>query len=384
MARGTDVVVVGCESGQACLGEGMEWDARRSELVWVDTMRRLAHRARIGRGGRLKLVCTYHLPGRPGSITPVADEEGWIIALERGIHLLRPDGSTLELLVAAPAGARMKNAACDLRGRLWVGSMAEDQVTPIGALYRLEQDGGLEPVVDALVISSGIGWSPDGTTMYLADSGVRVVYSYPFDVERGTLGTRRVLLSFEEVDGTPDGLSVDGHGDVWIAMYGGHAIRRYAADGTLLAVLHVPAAQVTSCAFGGRGFRSLYITTATDGWDADQRAANPDGGLLYRVDTGAPGRPAQPFRPEPHWWARAAPAASSQAAGTGSGYEIVVAGGHGSMLQSALPEFEVTLVRGGRVHLVGNVIDQAALHAALHRLQDLHLDVLELHRLSDP
>ncbi len=108
-------------------------DARRSEPVWVDTMRRLAHRARIGRGGRLKLVCTYHLPGRPGSITPVADEEGWIIAPERGIHLLRPDGSTLELLVAAPAGARMKNAACDLRGRLWVGSMAEDQVTPIGA-----------------------------------------------------------------------------------------------------------------------------------------------------------------------------------------------------------------------------------------------------------
>ncbi len=384
MMRSTDVVVVPCESGQARLGEGMRWDARRSELVWVDTARRLAHRARIGRGGRLKPVCTYHLPGRPGSITPVEGDEGWIIALERGIHLLRPDGSTLELVAAAPAGARMKNAACDVRGRLWVGSMAEDEVTPIGALYRWDRDGRLQLMVDGLVIPSDIGWSPDGTTMYLADSGAQLMYSYPFDVERGVLGTRRVLLSFEDVDGAPDGFAVDAYGDIWIAMYGGHAIRRYAADGSLLAALEVPAARVTSCAFAGRGFRSLYIATATDGCGTDQRAANADDGLLYRVDTDVAGRSAQPFRPEPHWWARAASGASSHAARMGSGYEIVVAGGHGSMLESALPGFEVSLVRGRRVHLVGNVIDQAALHAALHRLQDLHLDVLELHRLSDP
>ena len=384
MMRSADVVALPGEAGQTCLGTGIAWDDRRSELVWVDTSRRLVHRARIGRDGRLRLVCTYNLPGRPGSITPVADDEGWVIALERGLHLLRSDGSTLELVAAAPPGVRMGDAACDRRGRLWVGSMAEDEVTPIGALYRLDRNGELRMMVAGLIVASGIGWSPDGTTMYLADSGMQVVYSYPFDVERGELGKRRVLISLEDVDGTPDSVTVDADGDIWIAMKGGHAIRRFAAGGSLLAVLHVPAEQVTSCAFGGRGFRSLYITTMADTPDADQWASDPDGGALFRVETDASGRSALPFRPEPRWWARVAPAAPSQAAGPGSGYEIVVAGGHGSILESAFPEFQVTPEHGGRVHLVGNVIDRAALHAALQRLHDLHLDVLELHRLSDP
>lgn len=379
-----EVVVVPGEAGHACLGEGIRWDDRRSELVWVDASRHLAHRARLGRGGRLKRVCTYHLPGRPGSITPIEGDEGWVIALERGIHLLRPDGSTLELVTAAPAGVRMRNAACDPRGRLWVGSMAEDQRTAVGALYRLNHDGELRHMVGGLVVPSGIGWSPDGSTMYLADSGDQVVYSYPFDVERGRLGSRQVLISFENTDGSPADLTVDSRGDIWIAMYRGPAIRRHAADGSLLTAFDVPAALVTSCAFGGRGFRSLFITSMIDIPDAVPVASDPPAGLLVRVESDTSGWPAQPFQPEPHWWTRAAPAATSHAAGPGSGYEIVVAGGHGSILESALPEFEVTSVGGGRVHLVGNVIDQAALHAALQRLHDLQLDVVDLHLLSNP
>lgn len=379
----TDVVAVPCASGQARLGAGINWDDRRDELVWVDTEAQLAFRARTRRDG-LRLVCTYHLPGRPGAIVPLAGDEGWLMALDRSVHLLRPDGSTLELAQIAPPSTRLNAAACDPRGRLWVGSMANDLVTPIGVLHRLDQNGEIEEFVDALVISAGIAWSPDSATMYVADSGHQVVYSYPFDLEHGELGAQRVLLSLEGVDGTPDGLTVDGRGDIWIAMYGGYAIRRYSPDGALVSVLPVPAAQVTSCAFGGRGLRSLYMTTGTDGWDAEQRSADPDAGRLYRVDAGVTGRPALPFRPEPGWWARTAPGAPAQAVGDGPGYEIVVASGHGSMLEAALPEFEVTDTRGGRVHLVGTVIDQAELHAALHRLQDLHLEVLEVRRLSDP
>ncbi len=379
-----DVVAVAGEPVRARAGRGMRWDSRRNELVWVDSEAGLAHRARIGRGGRLHLLCTYHLSGRPGSVTPVAGHDDWLLALDRSIHLLRSDGSTLELVSVAPPGARLHDAACDQRGRLWVGSAPDDKVTPIGGLHRMDCDGDVEVVLDALIMPGGIAWSPDGATMYLVDSGSRRVYSFRFDVDTGTLDARRILLSFEGDEGAPDGIVVDGRGDLWIAMFGGHAIRHHRSDGTPIETVRVPAAQVTSCAFGGRSLRSLYVTTAAEGCDDVQRAADPNAGSLYRIDTDTAGPAVPAFRPDHHWWARAAPAAPPQAAGDGSGYEIVVRGGQGSMLESALPEFEVTQIRGRRVHLVGNVVDQAALHAALHRLHDLHLEVLELHRLSDP
>ena len=384
--HGESVNLVGAVAGapiQAKLGRAIRWDARRSEFLWVDSEAGLAHRARLIRGKDLQLVCTYHLPGRPGSLTPVADHEGWLVTLDRGIHLLRADGSTLEVATAAAPGAKLNEAACDRRGRLWVCSSADDQVSPIGGLYRMERNGEIELVVDALVSPGGLGWNPDGTTMYVADSGSRRVLAFAYDPDQGVLGPRRVLLSFDGADGAPDGLCVDRWGDLWIAMFGDHSVRRYTSDGVLLAVHRVPAAQVTSCAFGGHGLRSLFVTTGTEGWDDAQRAADPGAGLLYRLDAETPGSSASPYRPERNWWALAAPGVSTGSAGGGLGYEIVVGGGHGSMIETVLPGFEVTEVRGRRVHLVGTIVDQAALPGVLLRLQDLHLDVLDVHRLTD-
>ncbi len=360
----------------------MRWDPRRSEFLWVDSGAGLAHRARVVGITDLQPVCTYHLPGRPGSLTPVAGNDGWLVTLGRGIGLLGPDGSTSELATVAPVGASLNEAACDRRGRLWVGAGADDHVSPVGGLYRFERNGEIDLMVDSLVNPGGLGWSPDGRTLYLADSGLRHVLAFAFDPDRGVLGRQRVLLAFDGADGAPDGLSVDGRGDLWIAMYGGHALRRYSPNGVLLAAHRIPAAQVTSCAFGGRDLRTLFVTTSTEGWDDEQRAADPDAGLVYRVDARTTGSPARAYLPEPTWWARVALDGSTGSTGEAVGYEIVVGGGHGSMIEIVLPEFEVTEVRGRQVHLVGTIVDQAALHAVLHRLQDLHLDVLELHRLG--
>ncbi len=368
---------------QSQLGRAMRWDRRRSEFLWVDSGAGLAHRARVVGSTELQPVCTYHLLDRPGALTPVDGNDGWLVTLGRSIVLLRPDGSTSELAMVAPVGARLNEAACDQRGRLWAGASAEDHVSPVGGLYRLERDGEIDLMVDSLVNPGGLGWSPDGRTLYLADSGLRHVLAFAFDPDRGVLGRQRVLLSFDGADGAPDGLSVDGRGDLWIAMFGGHALRRYSPSGVLLGVHRLPAAQVTSCAFGGRDLRTLFVTTGTEGWDDGQRAADPDAGLVYRVDTRTAGSPSWSYRPEPNWWARVALDVSTCSIGEGLGYEIVVGGGHGSMIETVLPEFEVTEIRGRQFHLVGTIVDQAALHAILHRLQDLHLDVLELHRLSE-
>ena len=158
-------------------------------------------------------------------------------------------------------------------------------------------------MLDGLTISNGLGWSPDGATMYLVDSGPRTVSAFAFDADAGTMSDGRVLVTIDEEVGAPDGMTVDAEGDLWIAVYGGGRVVRYSPDGVLRQTLPVPAVQTTSCAFGGPGLRQLYVTTATEDWSDEQRRADPTAGLVYRVAMDATGRPATAFRPQPAWWA---------------------------------------------------------------------------------
>ena len=198
----------------------------------------------------------------------------------------------------------MNDGASDPQGRFWGGSLADDHHEGGGALYRLDRAGRTEQVLDGMTIPNGVGWSPDGRTMYLVDSGPRVVHAFAFDPsERHHLRPERVLVTVPEDVGAPDGMTVDAAGDLWVAIYGGGQVRRYSPDGELLAGAHVPAGQSTCCAFGGPGLHRLYVTTATENWTDDQRRAEPAAGLVYRLDTDATGRPAAPYRPDPAWWA---------------------------------------------------------------------------------
>ena len=199
----------------------------------------------------------------------------------------------------------MNDGACDPQGRFWAGTLAEDFSPGGGALYRLDPDGRTVLVLSDLTISNGLGWSPDGTTMYLADSGPGLVHTFQFDGATGTISDARVLITVAEEVGSPDGLTVDSDGDIWVAIYGGGQVHRYSPSGELREALRVPAVQCTSCAFAGPDLRRLYVTTATEGWSEEQRRADPAAGIVYRFDTELTGRPAAPYRPDPNWWARA-------------------------------------------------------------------------------
>ena len=288
---------------QTVLGEGVRWDARRGELLVVDILAGRVYRERIDHQGDLVRVRSYDVPGTVGAIAPVENDEGWLLAAGRGFLRLSVGGSLRSLAEVAPAGSRMNDAACDPQGRFWAGALADDQRAGGGVLYRLEPNGRTELMLDGLTIPNGLAWSPDGASMYLVDSGPRVIYAFAFDAEHGTISDRRVLAVVDEGTGTPDGMTVDGAGDLWVAIYGGGRIQRYSPAGGLREELLVPALQSTSCAFAGPGLSRLYVTTATEGWSVEQRAAEPTAGLMYRLDTDASGRPAAPFRPDPAWWA---------------------------------------------------------------------------------
>ena len=294
---------VACTTEQTVLGEGARWDASRGELLGVDIAAGRVYRDRVADDGSLIPVRTYQIPGTVGAIAPVYGDEGWLLAAGRGFVHLSLDGSLRPLAEVTPRGTRMNDGACDPQGRFWAGTLADDFGAGGGALYRLDRNGRTELMLGDLTISNGLGWSPDGGTMYLADSGPRVVYALTFDAERGTISDDRVLVRVAEDVGTPDGLTVDADGDLWVAIYGGGRVHRYSPDGVLREALVLPAMQSTSCAFAGPGLNRLYVSTATEGWSDDQRRAEPTAGLVYRFDTNATGRPAEPFRPDPAWWA---------------------------------------------------------------------------------
>ena len=293
---------VACTTEQTLLGEGARWDARRGELLRVDILAGCVYRDRVAKDGALIPVRTYEVPTTVGSIAPIEGDEGWLLAAGRGFVHLTLDGAVNALAEVAPAGTRMNDGACDPQGRFWAGTMAEDHHAGGGALYRLDGEGGIELMLDGLTIPNGLGWSLDGATMYLIDSGPRVVHAFGFDPDRGTISGGRELVTVAEELGAPDGMTVDAAGDLWVAIYGGGQVHRYSPDGELRQVLTVPAEQSTSCAFAGPGLNRLYVTTATEDWSEAQRRAEPAAGLAYRFDTDVTGRPAMQFRPDPAWW----------------------------------------------------------------------------------
>ena len=293
---------VASTTAQHILGEGVRWDTRRDELLRVDIVAGHVHRDRVADDGSLIPVRTYALTGTVGAITPIEGDEGWLLAAGRGFSHLSPDGSVRPVSEVAAAGTRMNDAACDAHGRFWAGTMALDQHRGGGALYRLDRDGRTNMVLGNLTIPNGIGWSPDGRTMYLVDSGPRVVHRFTYEPRRGAVSDRQPLITVPEDVGAPDGLTVDAQGDLWVAIYGGGRVNHYSADGRLLDTLFAPAAQTTSCAFAGPALDVLFVTTATENWTDEQRRAEPAAGLVYRFHTDVTGRPAEPFRPERGWW----------------------------------------------------------------------------------
>jgi sugar lactone lactonase YvrE len=141
-------------------------------------------------------------------------------------------------------------------------------------------------VHDGLTISNGIGWAPDGSTAYYVDSGTQRI-----DVCTADLSERRAFVTIAESTGTPDGLTVDAEGGVWVAIWGGSAVHRYSPDGELDQVVTLPVAQVSSCAFGGDDLGTLYITTSAEGLSDPE----PGAGALFAVRPGTTGQPTLPF-----------------------------------------------------------------------------------------
>lgn len=290
----------------ATLGEGPRWDAAAGLLHWLDIAAGTWHRFDPACGAReprrLGTRLSALLPRRGG---------GHVAAVDGSLLLLDRDGATVRrIALLPPVGDLVLNdAACDARGRLWIGT-ASRAGRPDGALLRVDPagtaaqasgaanaSGAAAPRVTVMRagirMSNGIGWSPDGRTLYHVDSAAGTLAAIPFEPQRGTLGAPRTLLVIDPREGVPDGLAVDAEGTIWLAIWGAGEVRACAPDGRPRGAVATPgAAQTTSCALGdGR----LWITTAREGLTAAQAADQPAAGSLFATPLDLPGQPAHAF-----------------------------------------------------------------------------------------
>ena len=261
------------------LGEGARWINGR--LVVVDL---LAGRVLETRGDvPAPFQEIAKLPVPVGAVAPVRDSDGLIAAFGTGAGLLDGPAQT----VFAGDGFRVNDAVADPEGRFWVTTMAYDTEPGTGAVHRL---GSPSPVLKGLTIPNGPAFTHDGRLMYLADSARGLVHR--FDVDRdGELSGRHVFLHTPRH--TPDGMTTDVAGNVWIAFWGSSFVRRYLPDGTLDREIRLPASQPTSVCLGGPDLSRLFITTASYGL---HRSTLHDG-ALFAVDVDIPGRPANEHVP---------------------------------------------------------------------------------------
>ena len=285
MASGTPQSV--CRLG-ALLGEGPVWVGREKALWFVDIKGRKLHRFDPATGA----LKSWDAPSQPGWILPARDGR-FVVGMQRGLNSFDPaTGGFASLGAVEPdlPGNRLNDATVDPAGRIWFGSMDDRETRSTGHVYVRQRgatrDSGLAPVT----ITNGPAFSPDGRILYHVDTLGQLIHAVDVRGD-GTLGAARPFARIERGAGYPDGPTVDSAGCLWIGLYGGWGVRRYAPDGALLETVHFPVANITKIAFGGAGLRTAYATTARKGLDAAALAQQPQAGDLFAFAVEVPGLP---------------------------------------------------------------------------------------------
>lgn len=292
---------------RAITGESPTWLQREQRLYWIDIEEPALHRFDPNSGEDQRWV----MPCQIGAFT-LCRSGDILVALRLGLaRISLSDGAfgALDALPYNPLTHRFNEGKCDARGRFWVGAKfdplpsatAESRADPSGAftvaapIQMLSFGEALRPAQARAAIANGMAWSLDNRVMYLADTPARKVMAFDFDIESGALSSPRIFAQFEESEGLPDGATIDKEGFYWCALYGGGRVVRIAPNGEIEREIPLPVSQPTMCAFGDADYRSLYITTASQGVSERHE---PHAGSIFRCRPGVEGRPPNLFADE--------------------------------------------------------------------------------------
>lgn len=286
-------------------GESPTWNSETGRLLWVDVRGGALHEYDPATGDDR----AWEMPSWIGACYLMRGAVA--VTLRAGLFRFDPASGALRFLAGPPYDARRQtfnDGRCDRQGRLFSGPMvvplAPTEQTQQGAeaqggpLWRYDGAGRWTPLTDPVRTSNGLAWSPDGRTMYHADTRQKTVWAYDYDPATGTIANKRVFVRVD-IQGAsgPDGAAVDRDGFYWVAVYGGGCLLRFDPAGKEERRIEMPCRYPTMPAFGGVGLEAIYVTSANHSLPEAERSARPQEGALFRFAAPAPGLAEAVFQP---------------------------------------------------------------------------------------
>lgn len=280
---------------KALNGERPAWSIPRQRLIWVDIRGPNLHEFNPADGTDR----FWEMPSWIGC--HALTQAGAIVALRTGLYHLDFAANTLTQMASAPFDSRrfiFNDGRCDRRGRFFAGTMYVplkpapdiDKAAQRTPLRRYDGNGVWSDASPPVATSNGLAWSPDGATMYHADTDAKLIWTYDYDEQQAVASNRRVFVDLTDHEGAPDGATIDRDGFYWIAMFGGGEILRFDPDGVMERRVRMPSMFPTMPALGGADLGTMFVTSATWKLPTAQRGHTPDGDL-FAFESPCPGLP---------------------------------------------------------------------------------------------
>jgi len=242
-------------------GEGpIFWN---DHLLYVD----IEGHALISLDPKTETEKVWEIGERIGTVVP-RQSGGFVCAGDSGIYSFDPVTGDKKSMADPESDKRPDNrfndGKCDPSGRFWAGTISTVKKTGDANLYMLDVNGDLSLKVPGVTNSNGICWNAKADRMYYIDTPTKEIWAFPFNNQLSELGEKQVVFNTEDagLDGSPDGMTMDADGMLWVAMcHGGAVLRIDPHNGSLLQKIDFPCVETTACAFGGDKLERLFVTT---------------------------------------------------------------------------------------------------------------------------
>lgn len=272
----------------SCVGEGPLWDDRSQTLFWIDVLEGKVFNFNPITQKNAEIEIGKHV----GAIA-LTDANEIVAAARDEIVSVDLSNSSITSLIRVINNERFRfnDGRVDAKSRFVVGSMGYEPKLGTAALYSITLPKKIDTVLENVGLSNGLCWSQDNNKFFYIDTLTSQIAEYSYDLETGQVSNRRTVITFDTSQGSPDGMTIDREGNLWVAFWGGGCVRRISPMGQIISEIPLPVSRVTSAAFGGENFNRLFITTASYLLSEQELAREPLAGSLFVLETDTQGFP---------------------------------------------------------------------------------------------